>query len=176
VPESAVAVPAETRRMFRVTIEGTIAEVWREISRTDAPIPAFFNMRMDVPSFRPGAPLRMRSGNGKYTGVVGEVLEWDPPRRFAHSFRFTNFDDPPCKVIYELAGRDGAVEFTLIIEELPLGTKTAKQMVQGSELIVQTLKATVEGRRIPGMMKFIHVMSSLTAPLTPAKCLSSRWP
>lgn len=176
MPNETTAAAAATTRKFRITINGTIADVWQEITRTDRAMPCFFNMQMHVSGFHPGGKLRMRSVNGKYTGVVGDIIDWDPPRRFAHTFQFTNFDDPPCVVIYELGGKDGAVEFTLTIEQLALGTKSAKQMVQGSELIIQTLKATVERRPIPFMMKFIHVMGRLMAPFTPAKCRSERWP
>jgi uncharacterized protein YndB with AHSA1/START domain len=168
---------ASPRQMFRVTINGSIDDVWREITRTDQAMPCFFNMRMHLPSgARVGGGVRMRSVNGKYTGVVGEILEWNPPYRFAHTFKFTQFDDPPCTVIYELKPSGGAVEFTLILENVPVGTKTAKQMVQGSQLIVDTLKATVEGTKLPFMMRFIHVMGALTAPLTPKRCASDRWP
>ena len=31
-----------------------------------------------------------------------EVTEFDPPRRFAHTFRFTQYDDPECTVLYEI--------------------------------------------------------------------------
>jgi uncharacterized protein YndB with AHSA1/START domain len=174
--EGAGAVPSKATRMFRVTINGTVEDVWREITRTDRVLPCFFHMRMHVSAFRPGGALRMRSADGRYTGVVGDIIEWDPPRRFSHTFRFTNFDDPPCIVIYELSGRDGAVEFTLTIEEIPLGTKSAKQMIQGGDLIVRTLKAAIEGTPIPFLMRFIGFMGRVTAPLTPKRCRSERWP
>jgi uncharacterized protein YndB with AHSA1/START domain len=173
---SADAAAAQTTRMFRVTINGTIEDVWREITRTDRVLPCFFHMRMHVSSFRPGGALRMRSADGRYTGVVGDIIEWNPPKRFSHTFRFTNFDDPPCIVSYELGGRDGAVEFTLTIEEIPLGTKSGKQMVQGGDLIVRTLKASVERTPIPFLMRFIGLMGKLTARFTPARCRSERWP
>ncbi|MBL9121396.1 MAG: SRPBCC domain-containing protein [Phycisphaerae bacterium] len=165
------------RQMFHVTINGSIDDVWREITRTDSVIPCFFNMRMHLPEgTRIGGPLRMRSGNGKITGVVGEIVEWNPPRRFAHTFKFTQFDDPPCTVIYELRETGNGVEFTLTLENVPVGTKTAKQMVQGSQWIVDTLKATIEGKPIPFMMRFVHVMGALTAPFSPKRCSSERWP
>lgn len=165
------------RQMFRVTINGSIDDVWREITRSDRVMPCFFNMKMHMPGGpRVGGGIRMRSANDRITGVVGEILDWSPPHRFAHTFKFTQLDDPPCTVIYELRPQGNAVEFTLILENVPAGTKTAKQMVQGSQLIVDTLKATVEGRSIPFMMKFIHVMGSLMAPFTPKRCLSDRWP
>jgi len=163
------------RRMFRTVIHGSITDVWHEITRSDAPIPCFFNTRMDRSGAAPGARLRMRSGDGAYTSIVGDILEWDPPRRFAHTFRFTQLDDPPCVVRYDLKELAEGVEFTLTVDEITPGTKTAKQMLQGSPLIVATLKATIERRPIPKMMRFIHVMSRLMQPLTPKRCRSVNW-
>lgn len=170
---SAVSAP---RQIFRTVIRGSIADVWHEITRTDKPLPCFFNMRMHVDGMRPGSRLRMRTPDGAYTGVVGDILECDPPRRFAHTFQFTNYNDPPCKVVYELREVPEGVEFTLALEDVPVGTKTAKQMTQGGPIIVSTLKATVEGTSIPFMMRFIHVMSKLTQPFTPKRCASANWP
>lgn len=175
MPESIHEEVAPTRALYRIHIEGSLEAVWKEITRTDAVIPCFFNMRMDVARFAPGEALRMRTKSGKYTGVVGEILEWDPPRRFAHSFRFTQFDDPPCKVVYELAPREGGVEFTLRIEELVPGTKSARQMVQGATLILNTLKSTIENGR-PGFgTRLLFGLFALLEPLQPRRCLSSNW-
>ena len=164
-----------TRALFRVHIEDSVEAVWREITKTDEVIPCFFNMRMDVARFAVGAPLSMRSKSGKYTGVVGEILEWDPPRRFAHAFRFTQFDDAPCKVVYELVPKDGGVEFTLRIEELVPGTKSAKQMVQGAVLIVNTLKSVLETGRPAFGTRLLFRLFALLEPLQPRRCLSSNW-
>jgi uncharacterized protein YndB with AHSA1/START domain len=162
--------------MFRVTIDSTIDAVWAEITRTDAPIPAFFNTRMDVGSLTAGSRLAMRSPDGKYTGVVGEILECDPPRRFAHTFQFTNFDDPPCRVVYTLQEVAGGVQFTLEITELPIGTKTAKQMVQGGKMIVNTLKSVMETGKPSFGTRVLFVLFKVLQPITPKKCLSTNWP
>lgn len=162
--------------MFRVRIRGSIEDVWQEITRTDAPIPAFFNSRMEARALRPGAKLAMRTPDGKYTGVVGEILEFDPPRRFAHTFRFTSYDDPPCKVIYTLEEKGDGVEFTLEIEDLPAGTKTAKQMVQGGKMIVNTLKAVIETGRPAAGTRMLFGLFKLMQPLTPKRCRSENWP
>src|SRR5262249_32459663 len=76
------------------------------------------NMRVDTDGLKPGGQIRMRSASGKYTGVVGEVLEFEPPHRYVHTFRFTQYDDPPCKVIHELREVPGGVEYTLINENV----------------------------------------------------------
>ena len=166
----------ETLSMFRVTIDSTVEAVWDEITKTDEPIPAFFNSRMDVGRLAAGSRLAMRTADGKYTGVVGEILEFDPPRRFAHTFQFTNFDDPPCKVIYTLEPVAGGVQFTLEIADLPVGTKTAKQMLQGGKMIVNTLKSVMETGKPSFGTRVLFVLFKLLQPMSPKKCRSEHWP
>src|ERR1051325_1990257 len=97
--------------IFKVFIRGSIQDVWREITRTDQPQRAMFNMMLHTNGpLRVGAPLRMRTISGKYTAIVGEVIEWNPPHRYAHTFKFTQMDDPPCKVSYDLKEVEGGVE------------------------------------------------------------------
>jgi uncharacterized protein YndB with AHSA1/START domain len=167
---------AETERaVFKVHIRGSIEDVWREITKTDEVQGAMFNMRLHTDGLKPGGRVRMRTKNGKYTGVVGEVLEFDPPHRYAHTFRFTQHDDPPCKIIYELKEVEGGVEFSLIAEDIPAGTKTAKNMKQGGEMIVKTLKAIVETGKPPLGVRAMYVAFKLMEPFSPKKTLSSHW-
>jgi len=168
---------AETERaVFTIFIRGTIQAVWNEITKTDELQKAMFNMRLETDGLRPGGAVRMRTGNGKYTGVVGEVLEFDPPHRYAHTFKFTNYDDPPCKVIYTLKEVEGGVEFSLIAEDIPSGTSTAKEMKRGGEMIVNTLKAIVETGRPPFGVRMLHVLFRMMEPFSPKKTQSIHWP
>lgn len=166
----------ETKAKFRIKIRGTVDEVWREITRTDAPIAAFFNSQMHVARLEPGARLAMRTPDARYTGVVGEILEYDPPKRFAHTFRFTAYDDPPCKVVYDLEEVTGGMQFTLTIEDLPAGTKTEKQMVQGGTMICNTLKSVIETGR-PGLGTRVMLgIFKLLQPFSPKRSRSEHWP
>jgi uncharacterized protein YndB with AHSA1/START domain len=164
------------RIVSRILIRASIEEVWREITKTDSPQGAFFNMRMHTDGLRAGGQVRMRSANGKYTGVVGEILEFDPPHRFAHTFKFTQYDDPPCKVIYELKEVADGVEFTLISEDVPRGTKTAKEMHRGGDMIVKTLKAIVETGHAPYGTRMLHVLFKLMEPFSPKSTRTEHWP
>ena len=164
-----------TQALFRIHIRGSLQDVWDEITRTDEVIPCFFNSRMHAPRLAKGATIQMRTKSGKYVGVVGEILEWDPPRRFAHTFRFTNFDDPPCKVSYELVEQEGGVEFTLRVTEMTPGSKSAKQMVQGGKLILNTLKAVIETGRVPFGTRALYALFALLEPMTPKRCRVEHW-
>jgi uncharacterized protein YndB with AHSA1/START domain len=177
MPETAqVTREGETRAKFRIVIRGAIDAVWHEITRTDAPIPAFFNSRMHVGRLAPGSRLAMRTPDGKYTGVVGEILEFDPPRRFSHTFKFTSYDDPYCTVTYDLEQVEGGVAFTLTITDLPAGTKTAKQMLQGGTMIANTLRHVIETGRPAVGTRLLFGVFKLMAPMTPGKCRSEHWP
>ncbi len=169
--------PDPGKEVFEVLIRGSIEDVWHEITKTDEVQGAMFNTQLHTDGLAPGGQIRMRTRNGKYTGVVGEILEFDPPHRYAHTFKFTNFDDPPCKVVMDLKEEaDGQVRFTMTLLDLPAGTKTAKQMKQGGAMIVKTLKSIVETGKLPGGTKVLYTMFKLFEPLSPKSTLSENWP
>ncbi len=168
--------PETERAVYKVFIRGTIDAVWHEITKTGEAQKCMFNMQLHTAGLKPGAPIRMRTRNGKYTGVVGEVLEFAPPHRYSHTFRFTNYDDPPCKVTYDLKEVTGGVEFTLTIDDMPKGTKTAKQMTQGGTMIVNALKAIVEHGRPPFGTRMLYVLFRVMEPLSPKRTRSENWP
>lgn len=176
--QAAVAAPdgKAERSFYRVTIHAPIHKVWAEITRTDSVLPFFFNSVCKTPGLEVGAPVRMVSKNGKFAAVVGDVLEFDPPYRYAHSFQFASLDDPPCVVRYVLKEVAEGTEFTLIAEGVPAGTKSEKYMESGGHFITANLKAYVEtGKPTPGG-RFALIMMGLTAPLTPARCRIENWP
>jgi uncharacterized protein YndB with AHSA1/START domain len=164
------------KAIFKIVIKGSIEAVWHEITKTDEPQECMFNMRLHTDGLKPGGQIRMRTINGKNTGVVGEVLEFQPPHRYVHTFRFTQYDDPPCTVIHELKKVADGVEYTLTHENMPKGTKTEKQMTQGGSMICNTLKAVVEQGRPSFGIRMLYVVFKLMGPFTPKKCRSENWP
>lgn len=164
------------RSVFKVFIRGTIDAVWREITKTGEPQGCFFNAQLHTTGLKLGAPVRMRTKNGKYTAVAGEVLEFEPPHRYALTFRFTQYDDPPCKVIHELKEVEGGVEYLLILENVPKGSKTEKDMRQGGPMIVNALKAIVETGRPSFGVRLLYRLFPLFELFTPKRCRSEHWP
>ena len=118
----------------------------------------------------------MRTKSRKHTGAIGEVLDFDPPHRFAHTFKFTHLDDPECTVIYELTESDGGVDFKMILENLPVGTKTAKQMKQGGTMILNTLKAMVEKGRPSFAIRSLYVLFGAMEFTSPKSTRTEHWP
>jgi uncharacterized protein YndB with AHSA1/START domain len=168
---------AETERaVFKIHINGSIDAVWREITKTREPQGAFFNMQLHTPGLEVGAPIRMRTKSGKYTGAVGKVIEFDPPHLYAHTFRFTNLDDPECIVRYRLKEVENGVEFTMELENMPKGAKSTKQMTRGGTMIVNTLKRIVETGRPSLGTRALYTMFKVMEPMTPKKSLTVNWP
>ena len=168
--------PQTTTQVSRVVINAPIQQVWDTLTRQGKVLPFFFGTIMHTTKFAPGAPVRMRSPDGKYTGVVGDVLELEPPYKYSMTFKFTNFDDAVCKVIHELKEVEGGTEYTLTSTDIPVGTKTEKNMKQGGTFIANELKRNVETGKSSFMAKFIMFMGKAMAFTTPKSSLSTNWP
>ena len=162
--------------VYRIVINGSQEAIFRELTATDRPLGAIFNSRMHTTGLRTGGRMQMRTVSGQYTVVDGEVIEYDPPRRFVHTHRFTSHDDPVCRVTYELKPVTGGIEVTLTVDDLPLGTKTAKEMESGGMFILKNLKAIVENGRPPLGTRLMYLMFGAMEFVLPKKSRSENWP
>src|SRR4051812_39802750 len=109
--------------VFRIYIKADIQRVWRELTKQGEAQGAVFNAWLHAAAdLRAGMPMQMRTGTGKHVIVDGTVEVFDPPYRFVHTHRFTQFDDPVCRVSYELAPVGDGVEVTLRVLGMPAGT------------------------------------------------------
>lgn len=161
----------------QVFIRGTPEQVWHEITKTGEPQGCFFNAWLHASGFAPDAKMAMRDRSGRYTSVVGRIVEFEPPRRFAHTLRFTRYDDAECTVIYDIEPTEGGVLFTLTVEGVPPGSRTEKDMRGGAPMITGSLKRIVEkGGLSPALKIGFRLMERLAPLMTPARCRTENWP
>lgn len=152
--------PIHNRTFIRAPIE----TVWNTLVKTDEPLPFFFGAICDTKAgLKAGAKMRMVHPSGKLAMVVGEVLAFEPPHRYSHTFAMTNIDEPPCIVTYILTEKDGGTEFDLVIENSIAGSKLAKEMANGQRFISANLKALCE----TGKPAFSGRMVRLLSPIFP---------
>ena len=164
------------KAVFRIVINGSQQAIFEELTRTDRPLGAIFNARMHTTGLVRGGRMQMRTVSGRHVIVMGEVLEYDPPRRFVHTHRFTQHDDPFCRVTYDLKPVTGGIEVTLTVDDMPLGTKTAEQMQRGGMFILNNLKAIVEDGRPPFGTRLMYGAFGAMEFVLPARTKVEKWP
>ena len=163
--------------VFRIFIQAVIQRVWRALTKHGQAQGAVFNAKLhSTGALGAGVPMQMRTGSGKHVIVDGGVQVFEPPFRFVHTHRFTQFDDPVCQVSYELKPVGGGVEVTLRVIGMPAGSRTAKSMASGGHSIVNALKAICEtGRPALGTRLLYRVFDWMEFVL-PARTRSEHWP
>lgn len=168
------------RAVFAIHINGTKEAVWREITKTDEPQGCFFNAVLHTKGLAPGNAYQMRSPDGRNVIVVGEVLACEPPNLLKQTLRFTQLDDPMCTVTYEIAdAAQGGVDFTLTVDDMPVGTKTGKSMKGsgGGDFICKTLKQIVEKGKPSLTTRAMYGTFKLLGPVAlPKKTKAEHWP
>jgi uncharacterized protein YndB with AHSA1/START domain len=166
----------KTDAVFRIFINANIERIWRELTKTGEAQGAVFNAWLHTTGFVPGGRMQMRTGTGKHVIVDGEVVIFEPPHRFVHTHRFTQYDDPVCQVSYELKPAGPGVEVTLRVIGLPANTPTAKSMSGGGHAILKSLKAISETGRPALGTRLMYWMFDNMEFVLPARTRSEHWP
>ena len=168
---------SETTNINRVLINAPIETVWNTLVKTDQALPFFFGSICDTKDgLKVGERYRMISGNGKVAMVVGEVLKFEPPHVYSHTFQMTNIDDPAVIVTYTLTEKDGGTEFELRIENMIPGSKLAKNMVGSQGFIASNLKALCETGKPAFSGRMVALLGPLMARMAKKSQSIENWP
>jgi len=163
--------------VFRIFIRADVQRVWRELTKQGEAQGAVFNVWLhSTGALRSGVPMQMRTGSGKHVIVDGSVEVFEPPYRFVHTHRFTQFDGPVCRVSYELKPVGDGVEVTLKVLGMPSGSKTAKSMGSGGTRILASLKAICETGRPAWGARLMYWMFAHLEFVLPARTKTEHWP
>jgi len=161
----------------RTFINAPVETVWSTLVATDKPLPFFFGSICDTKDgLKQGAKMRMLNPNRKIAMIVGEVLAFEPPYRYSHTFKMTNLQDDPCTVTYELREKDGGTEFDLIIENAIVGSKLHKEMLGAQGFISSNLKAMAETGKPAFTGKIVGLMSPVMGWLAKSEQKVENWP
>jgi uncharacterized protein YndB with AHSA1/START domain len=96
-----------------------------------------------------GSPFALRLARHD-NDVTGEVLEYDPPRRLAYSFRAHDGSDggKPSRVTFELERQRDQVRLTMIHDRFEPGSPVLEKVSLGWPLVLSSLKSYVECGRV----------------------------
>ncbi|WP_424932371.1 SRPBCC domain-containing protein [Amaricoccus macauensis] len=151
-----------TTNINRTLIKAPKETVWNTLVKTDEALPFFFGSICETAGgMREGATFRMVSANRRVAMVVGEVLRFEPPDVYSHTFTMTNIEEPPVTVTYTLTEKEGGTEFELRIDNLVPGSKLAKEMISSQGFIANNLKTICE----TGSPAFSGRMVGLLGPI-----------
>jgi uncharacterized protein YndB with AHSA1/START domain len=98
-----------------------------------------------VSDWKVGSPFALRLAYHD-NDITGEVLEYDPPRRLAYSFRAHDGSDggKASRVTFELERQMDQVKLTLVHDRFEPGSPVIEKISLGWPLILSSLKSYVE--------------------------------
>ena len=144
-PTTLTDAPTPPRHVFQILIRTTPERLWQALIDPADTAHYYFGMTF-ASDWHPGSDYVM--GPADQPAIVGQVLEFDPPRRLAMTFegRF-NADiaaHAPTVVTYEIEPMGPVCKLTLIHDGLTIDTAGTAGLIDGWQLIVSGLKTWLE--------------------------------
>lgn len=132
--------------LYETYIRTTPERLWEAITSAEFTRRYFHGMEIRS-DWKVGAAVTFHYPDGK-AGVGGELLEYDPPRRLAYTWRFL-FDEAlaaeaPSRVTYEIEPRGATCLLRVIHDRFPAGSKVLPMISEGWAPILCSLKSLLE--------------------------------
>jgi uncharacterized protein YndB with AHSA1/START domain len=144
-------------KVFSVDVAAPIERVWQEVTRTGVRCRPMYGTVLSC-DWKPGAPLRYRSTDGRHTFVAGEVVEVAPPRRLVHTFVFPNLPDAPTLVVWELTPVAKGTRITVTHSRFEGETKTYRAVFKSWPKILGLFRDVIERGDVGRGVKLQHAL------------------
>lgn len=141
--------------VLSIDIEASIQRVWDEITKTGRVQRALYNTVLET-TLTPGSRLRYYSPDKKRVFIVGEVVEVDPPRKFSHTYMFTQNPQKPTLVTWELQETPAGCRITLTHSGWTTEHKAPEKVAAGWREILALLKQEIETGQIPLKTRILY--------------------
>ncbi len=143
---------AKPKHLYDVIIRTTPERLWQAIT-DPADTARYFHGSRIASTFAPGAPVHYTMPDGS-VGVVGEVLEADPPSRlvFTWSFQYhpTLAAEPASRVTWTIVASGDVCKLTLVHDEFHGANRTSEYVERGWFEVLDGLKTLLEtGQPLP---------------------------
>ena len=134
--------------VYVVYIASTPDKVWHALTDPDQTERYWFGYRVDA-SGKAGARFIARAPGGEDFDK-GVILESDPPRRLACTWRPQHDNERherPSRVTFELTQLRGQVRLTVVHDDFEPGSKAFESISAGWPAVLSSLKSFLEGGR-----------------------------
>jgi uncharacterized protein YndB with AHSA1/START domain len=134
--------------VYVIYIASTLDKVWQALTDPCQTETYWFGYRVTM-SGKAGSPFIARSPGGEDFDK-GVILESDPPRRLACTWRPQHDNDKherPSRVTFELAPLRGQVRLTIVHDDFDEGSKAFESISKGWPAVLSSLKSFLETGR-----------------------------
>ena len=131
-------------RVYEVEVAATPAAAWTALTDPDT-VRRYYYGTAPRTTWEVGAPIEFVDDDGE-SQIVGEVLEFEPPRRLAHTFIATWYGerDDQGSLHWEVAPSGTGCRITLIHRGARAQTREGSETADGSRHIIDALKELLE--------------------------------
>ena len=157
--------------VFSIDIEATVKDAWHELTKVGEVQYPMFNAVLET-DWSPGSPMYYYKPDRSRIFVVGKVVEVEPEKRFVHTYRFTDLNETESLVTWDFEEIPTGVRVTVTHGQWTDHEQTIKRVSGGWKMILKTLKAVVEGRKAPFMVRAIYTMMAAMDFMNPKQTLT----
>jgi uncharacterized protein YndB with AHSA1/START domain len=131
-------------RVYQVEVAATPAAAWEALTDPDV-VRQYYYDTSPRTTWEVGSPIEFVDAEGAVQ-IVGEVVEFDPPHRLAHTFIATWYGgkDDQGSLHWEVEPADGGCRITLIHRGARAETREGSETADGSRYLIDGLKALLE--------------------------------
>ena len=131
-------------RIYEVTVAAPAAQAWDALTDPDTVRRYYFDTAPRT-TWEVGSPIEFVDDDGA-PQIVGEVLEYEPPVRLAHTFVATWYGEPDDQgsLHWEITPTDEGCRITLIHRGAKAETREGSETAEGSRHLIGALKELLE--------------------------------
>lgn len=131
-------------RIYAIDVSVTPEKAWAALVDPDT-VRRYYYGTAPVTTWAVGSPIEFRDDDGD-AQIVGEVLEFEPPRRLAHTFIATWYGgrDDQGSLHWEIEPTSEGCRITLIHRGAKAETREGSETADGSREIIEALRAVLE--------------------------------
>ena len=131
-------------RIYEVQVAADAEAAWQALTHP-ATVKRYYFGTSPRTTWRIGSPIEFVDEDG-VAQIVGEVLEYDPPRRLAHTFIATWYggSDDQGSLHWEVAPTDSGCRITLTHRGARADTREGSETADGSRRLIDELKRLLD--------------------------------